>query len=167
MNITIRQAIPEDAEVIYRMIAELSVYEHGLQQSLTTAEDIRQMLFNPASNTEAFICEIDGSSAGYAVISTSYSAWLGRRGLNMEDLYFSPNFRGLGAGKALLQHVAQYAVNHQCDRIEWSALDWDRSAREFYLSIDALPLNEWVRYRLDGAALAKFAAAAPQSVLGL
>ncbi|MBB3304866.1 MULTISPECIES: GNAT family N-acetyltransferase [unclassified Enterobacter] len=167
MKMTIRPANPEDADAIYGMIAELSVYEHGLQHSVTTAEEIRSMLFNPDSNSEALMCEIDGSTAGYAVITRSYSAWLGRRGMYMEDLYFSPNFRGLGAGKALLQYVAQHAVNHQCNRIEWSALDWDQSAREFYLSIDALPLNEWVRYRLDGAALEKFAAAAPQSVLGL
>jgi GNAT superfamily N-acetyltransferase len=161
MNITIRQANPEDADAIYSMILELSVYEHGLQESLTSAEDIRKTLFNPESNTEAFMCEIDGLTAGYAVITRSYSAWLGRHGISMEDFYFSPHYRGLGAAKALLQHVAQHAVKRQCNRIEWSVLDWDQSAKAFYLSIDALPLNEWVRYRLDGAALQKFAEANP------
>ncbi|MBA0038037.1 GNAT family N-acetyltransferase [Pantoea sp. BIGb0393] len=161
MNMTIRQANSADADAIHSMIAELSVYEQGLQASLTTAEEIRQALFSPDSKLEAFICEIDGSAAGYAVITSSYSAWLGRRGIYMEDIYSYPIYRGLGVGKALLQYVAQHAVKRQCNRIEWSALDWDQSARDFYLSIDALPLNEWIRYRLDGAALEKFAAADP------
>ncbi|WP_243079446.1 GNAT family N-acetyltransferase [Pantoea sp. MQR6] len=159
MGVTIRQAYPEDADIIYNMIVELSIYEQGLQQPLTNAEEIRNTLFGSNSNTEAFICEIDGITAGYAVVSTSYSAWLGRSGLYMEDLYFSPNYRGLGAGKALLQFIAQQAIKRQCGRIEWSVLNWDQSAKDFYLSIDALPLNEWVRYRLDGAALQKFAEA--------
>jgi len=103
MKMTIRPANSDDADAIYDMIAELSVFEHGLQPSSTTVEEIRSTLFNPESHSEALMCEIDGITAGYAVITRSYSAWLGRRGLYMEDLYFSPNFRGLGAGKALLQ----------------------------------------------------------------
>ncbi|ORM74724.1 GNAT family N-acetyltransferase [Pantoea wallisii] len=157
MTLTVRQACPEDAEAIYNMIAELSVYKQGLQDSLTSPEQIRTMLFSPESNTEAFICEMGGFIAGYAVITSSYSAWLGRRGIYMEDLYFSPDYRGLGVGKALLKFIAQEAVKRQCGRIEWSALSWDQPAKEFYQSIDALPLNEWVRYRLDGAALHRFA----------
>jgi len=157
MTLTVRQACPDDAEAIYNMIAELSVYKHGLQDSLTSPEAIKSMLFSPESNTEAYLCEISGRVAGYAVITSSYSAWLGRRGIYMEDLYFSPDYRGLGVGKALLKFIAQEAVRRQCGRIEWSALSWDQPAKEFYQSIDALPLNEWVRYRLDGQALERFA----------
>lgn len=75
----------------------------------------------------------------------------------MEDLYVSPAYRGLGAGKALLKHIAQLAVQRQCGRLEWSVLDWNQPAIDFYLSIGALPVVEWVRYRLDGEALLKFA----------
>ena len=157
MHMTVRLACSDDAEAIYNMIAELSVYKHGLQDSLTSAEVIRNMLFGPESHTEAYLCEINDAVAGYAVITNSYSAWLGRRGIYMEDLYFSPDYRGLGVGKALLKFIAQEAVKRQCGRIEWSALSWDQPAQEFYQSIDALPLNEWVRYRLDGPALEKFA----------
>ena len=75
----------------------------------------------------------------------------------MEDLYVSPAYRGLGAGKTLLKHIAQLAVQRQCGRLEWSVLDWNQPAIDFYLSIGALPQSEWVRYRLDGEALLKFA----------
>ena len=157
MTLTVRQACPEDAEAIYNMIAELSVYKQGLQDSLTSPEQIRTMLFSPESNTEAFICEMGGCIAGYAVITSSYSAWLGRRGIYMEDLYVSPEYRGKGAGKALLKYIAQCAVTRQCGRLEWSVLDWNQPSIDFYLSIGALPQSEWVRYRLDGDALLKFA----------
>ena len=104
------------------------------------------------------MCKIDGIAAGYAVITASYSTWLGRTGLYVEDLYFTPDYRGRGAGQAMLKFIAQLAVKRKCGRIEWNALDWDQSAKDFYRSIDALPLNEWIRYRLDGLALEKFAA---------
>jgi len=159
MAISVRKATPEDAESVYGMIAGLSVYGHGLPPPLTSAEALGRTLFDPAGNTEAFICEMGGVMAGFAVVSVSYSAWLGRSGFNLEDLYFSPDYRGLGAGKALLQFIARQAVQRQFGRIEWSTLNWDQSAKDFYQSIDALPLNEWVRYRLDGAALQRFAGA--------
>jgi len=157
MSITIRQARPEDATAIYTMIYELAVYEKAPEEVVTTPDEIRETLFGAGSKTEALICEIEGKTAGYAVFFTSYSTWLGRNGIYMEDLYFSPDYRGLGVGKALLKFIAQEAVKRQCGRIEWSALSWDQPAKEFYQSIDALPLNEWVRYRLDGAALHRFA----------
>ncbi|RKT89797.1 acetyltransferase (GNAT) family protein [Rahnella aquatilis] len=108
------------------------------------------------SKTEALICESEGKTIGYAVFFTSYSTWLGRNGLYMEDLYITPDYRGKGAGKALLKNIAQSAVKRQCGRLEWSVLDWNQSAIDFYLSIGASPQSEWVRYRLDGEALLKF-----------
>lgn len=94
---------------------------------------------------------------GYAVFFTSYSTWLGRNGIYMEDLYVTPDYRGIGAGKALLKTIAQYAVQRQCGRLEWSVLDWNQPAIDFYLSIGAQPQDEWVRYRLTGDALRAFA----------
>ena len=122
-----------------------------------TVEEIQATLFASDSKTEALICEIENKVAGYAVFFTSYSTWLGRNGIYMEDLYVSPEFRGNGAGKALLRTIAQLAVKRECGRLEWSVLDWNQPAIDFYLSIGALPQSEWVRYRLDGAALAAFA----------
>lgn len=157
MSITIRQAHPEDAAAIYAMIYELAVYEKAPEEVVTTPDEIRETLFGAGSNTEALIGEIAGNIVGYAVFFTSYSTWLGRNGIYMEDLYVSPAYRGQGAGRALLKHIAQCAVQRRCGRLEWSVLDWNQPAIDFYQSIGALPQSEWVRYRLDGDALLKFA----------
>lgn len=157
MSVIIRQARPEDTDVICNMINGFAVYKDAPQGSIPDVETIRRSLFSPETKAEAYLCEIEGVAAGYAVVSMSYSTWTGRCSLNMEDLYFTPGYRGRGAGKAMLQHLAQLAIRRECSRIEWNALEWDKSARDFYQSIDALPLAEWVRYRLDGPALQKFA----------
>ncbi|AVF37836.1 GNAT family N-acetyltransferase [Rahnella sikkimica] len=157
MSIMIRPARPEDATAIYAMIYELAVYEKAPEEVVTTPDEIRETLFGADSQTEALICESEGKIVGYAVFFTSYSTWLGRNGIYMEDLYISPDYRGKGAGRALLKNIAQCAVRRQCGRLEWSVLDWNQPAIDFYLSIGALPQSEWVRYRLDGEALRKFA----------
>ncbi len=140
MSITIRQATPDDATAIYDMIYELAVYEKAPEEVVTTAEEIRETLFGNGSKTEALICEAAGKAVGYAVFFTSYSTWLGRNGIYMEDLYVTPDYRGIGAGKALLKTIAQYAVQRQCGRLEWSVLDWNQPAIDFYLRFGAPPL---------------------------
>lgn len=100
-----------------------------------------------------------GRRAGrYAVYFFSYSTWQAKKGLYLEDLYISPRQRGGGAGKLMLRRLAQLAVEQGCGRFEWSVLDWNQPAIDFYLSIGAKPQAEWVRYRMDGAALSDFAA---------
>jgi GNAT superfamily N-acetyltransferase len=96
-------------------------------------------------------------AVGFAVYFFNYSTWQGRHGLYLEDLYVSPAHRNAGAGKALLQHLARIAVDKGCGRFEWSVLDWNEPAIQFYRSIGAVPMDEWVRYRLTGQALADFA----------
>lgn len=156
MSITIRRATPDDATAIYDMIYELAVYEKAPEEVVTTPEEIRETLFASVSKTEALICEVAGKAVGYAVFFTSYStAW------TQWYLYGGsvrhPDYRGIGAGKALLKTIAQYAVQRQCGRLEWSVLDWNQPAIDFYLSIGAQPQDEWVRYRLTGDALRAFA----------
>jgi len=157
MTLRIRQAQPDDSQIIFDMITELAIYEKAPEQVVTSAEEIRATLFGPESKTEALISEADGKIIGYAVFFTSYSTWLGRNGIYLEDLYVSPAARGQGAGKALIKHIAGLAVERQCGRLEWSVLDWNTPAIDFYKSIGALPQSEWVRYRLDGEALHNFA----------
>lgn len=157
MNITIRQARASDAEAIYDMIVELAIYEKAPEEVVTNPDEIRATLFGESSKTEALICEIEGKTVGYAVFFTSYSTWLGRNGIFMEDLYISPESRNCGAGKALLKHIAQLAVERKCGRLEWVVLDWNQPAIDFYLSIGAQPQSEWIRYRMHGDALLKFA----------
>ena len=157
MSMIIRQATPNDTQAIYDMIYELAIYEKAPEEVVTTPDEIKTSLFGADSKTEALICEIAGKAVGYAVFFTSYSTWLGRNGIYMEDLYVSPAFRGNGAGKALMKTIARYTVARQCGRLEWSVLDWNQPAIDFYLSIGALPQSEWVRYRLSGEALISFA----------
>ncbi len=94
---------------------------------------------------------------GFAVFFYNHSTWLGRPGLYLEDLFISPEYRGSGAGKALLKHLAKIAVSQKCPRFEWSVLDWNTPAIEFYKGIGAKPQDEWIKYRLSGDALMEFA----------
>ncbi|MFG1172614.1 GNAT family N-acetyltransferase [Erwiniaceae bacterium CAU 1747] len=158
MNIVIRSAERRDAALILAMIAELAEYEKALHEVIATQQDIERTLFADNSHSEGLICEIDGMPAGYAVFFTSYSTWLGKNGIYLEDLYISPRFRGQKAGKQLLRHIAKLAVERGCGRLEWSVLDWNQPAIDFYKSIGAAPQDEWVRYRMEGAVLTDFAA---------
>lgn len=157
MSVIIRQAGPQDMDAICNMINGLSVYRESPPEAMPDVDEIRTFLFSADTAAEAYLCEIEGVIAGYAVISLGYSTWPGRYSLNVEDLYSTPDYRGRGAGKAMLQYIAQLAVSRRCNRIEWNVLEWDKSAKDFCHSIDALPLSEWVRYRLDGPALERFA----------
>jgi GNAT superfamily N-acetyltransferase len=158
MPIDIRPATPEDAELILRFITDLAIYEKAEHEVKTDAAGIRASLFADGSTAHGLICELDGQPIGYAVYFFNYSTWLGRHGLYLEDLYVSPEARGLGAGKALLRHLAQLAVARDCGRFEWSVLDWNTPAIDFYESFGASPQSEWTTYRLTGQALLDFAA---------
>lgn len=161
MAINIRPATPDDAELILRFITELAIYEKAEHEVKTDAAGIRDSLFAEGSTAHGLICENDGQPIGYAVYFFNYSTWLGKHGLYLEDLYVSPETRGLGAGKALLRHLAQLAVARGCGRFEWSVLDWNTPAIDFYESFGARPQSEWTTYRLTGQALLDFAADTP------
>ena len=156
--ITIRPALAGDAALILRFIRELAIYEKAEDEVLATEADIRNTLFAEDGPARALVCSVDGVEAGFAVYFFNYSTWQGRKGLYLEDLYLTPAHRNLGAGKALLQQLARIAVEEGCGRFEWSVLDWNEPALQFYRSIGAWPMDEWVRYRLAGPALADFAA---------
>lgn len=158
MPLHIRPATPDDAELILRFITDLAIYEKAEHEVKTDAAGIRDSLFAEGSTAHGLICENDGQPIGYAVYFFNYSTWLGKHGLYLEDLYVSPEARGLGAGKALLRHLAQLAVARGCGRFEWSVLDWNTPAIDFYESFGARPQREWIGYRLTGQALLDFAA---------
>lgn len=155
--IVIRPATPQDAELIYHFVRELAIYERAEHEVVTDVQGIRDSIFGAESTVSALICLVDDKPAGFAVYFFNYSTWLGRRGLFLEDLYVSPELRGVGAGKALLRHLAQEAVSKGCGRFEWNVLDWNTPAIEFYESIGARPQSEWTGYRLTGKALTDFA----------
>ena len=158
MAINIRPATTDDAELILRFITDLAIYEKAEHEVKTDAAGIRDSLFAEGSTAHGLICENDDQHIGYAVYFFNYSTWLGKHGLYLEDLYVSPEARGLGACKALLRHLAQLAVARDCGRFEWSVLDWNTPAIDFYESFGARPQSEWTTYRLTGQALLDFAA---------
>ena len=157
MALHIRPATADDAELILRFITDLAIYEKAEHEVKTDAAGLRDSLFGAGSTSHALVCERDGQPIGYAVYFFNYSTWLGKHGLYLEDLYVSPEARGCGAGKGLLRHLAQIAVGKGCGRFEWSVLDWNQPAIDFYQSFGARPQDEWTTYRLTGQALLDFA----------
>ena len=155
--ISIRAASAADARLILDFIIELAVYEKAADQVVASEQQIRESLFGAEARAQALVCLLDGKPAGFAVYFFSYSTWLGCNGIYLEDVYVTPASRGKGAGTALMQYLAALALEHKCGRFEWSVLDWNTPAIEFYEALGAEPLNEWIRYRLTGAALRKLA----------
>jgi GNAT superfamily N-acetyltransferase len=151
--LNIRPAVAADAALLMRFVRELATYEKAEQEVLATEADLRRDIFGPDSRVEALICERDDEPIGHAIFFMNYSTWLGKYGIFLEELYITPEQRGNGAGKALLKRVAEIAVSRNCGRFEWNVLDWNRPAIDFYESLGAEPLSEWVGYRLTGAAL--------------
>ena len=157
LSISIRPATREDAALILHFITELAVFERAAHEVLATEESLQRTLLADGSVSRALICEVDGRPAGFAVYFFSYSTWLAKNGLYLEDIYVSPECRGKGAGLALLRHLAAIAVGADCGRFEWSVLDWNEPAIAFYRAAGAAPQDEWIRYRMDGEALQTFA----------
>ncbi len=156
-TISIRDANAEDAELILQFITELAIYEKAEHEVIASADDIRNNLFSENTTTQAVICMYQDKPIGFALYFLNFSTWLGKNGLYLEDLYISPQYRGLGAGKQLLQFLAKQAVQRNCGRFEWNVLTWNEPAIKFYQSAGAVAQDEWVGYRLQGQALLEFA----------
>lgn len=156
-EINIRAAVVEDCESILHFIRELAVYEKAEHEVLATVETIRSSMFGDNSGVYGLICEYSGKPIGFSVYFFNYSTWLAKPGLYLEDLYVSSEFRGKGAGTALLKRLARIAVDKGCGRMDWVCLDWNKPSRDFYASLGAKSQDEWVGYRLDGASLVNFA----------
>ena len=157
MALTIRSATAADVPLILRFIRGLAEYERLLDECVATEELLHASLFGPRPDAEVVIASLDGAPTGFALFFHSYSTFLARRGLYLEDLFVFPEFRGRGVGKALLRHLARLAVDRGCGRFEWAVLDWNESAIEFYESLGAVPMGDWITYRLTGDALARLA----------
>jgi GNAT superfamily N-acetyltransferase len=155
--VTVRPAEPRDAGLILAMIKELAEYERLADKVVATEESLRATLFGPQRAAEALIAEAGGKAVGFASFFVSYSTFLARSGLYMEDIYVRPAVRGQGIGRRLLVEVASRAVARGCHRLEWAVLDWNEPAIGFYQRLGAKPLDEWTTYRLSGEALERLA----------
>lgn len=155
----IRPAVAADVPVIHAMIRELAEYERAPDEAVATVEQLTQALFGTQPAVFAHVAvDETGETVGFALWFLNFSTWRGVHGVYLEDLYVRPGARGGGHGKALLTELARICVERGYSRLEWWVLHWN-PAREFYHSIGAAAMDEWVPYRLTGDALAALAAA--------
>ncbi len=144
----IKKATIEDSEIIYNFICQLAEYEKLTDDVTTTPDSLGETLFSPNSNVETLIGYVDEKPVAFALYFYNFSTFKGKRGLYLEDIFVIPEMRGNGVGKELLKRLAQIAKENNCARFEWSVLDWNEPAINFYKSLGAKPMDEWTVYRL-------------------
>ncbi|MEV0284218.1 MULTISPECIES: GNAT family N-acetyltransferase [unclassified Kribbella] len=149
----VRRARPDDVPAIVELVYGLAEYERAPDECRLTAEQLQTALFGPEPKVFCHVAEHEGAVAGCAIWFLSFSTWRGVHGIYLEDLFVRPETRGTGLGKALLVALAQECVRNDYERLEWSVLDWNTPAIDFYKSLGAHPQDEWTTYRLTDAAL--------------
>lgn len=157
-HIHIRLAESEDVPRILELITALAIYEKEPDAVVATEQDLHAALFSANPRVHAVLCDIDNTNVGFALYFYNFSTWRGKHGIFLEDLFVEPEHRGKGAGLALLKYLAKKAVTEGCERFEWNVLDWNTPSIEFYESVGAVAMSEWIGYRLSGPALSEFAA---------
>ena len=155
--LSIRPATQHDVRLLLDFIRGLAEYERAPELAIATEADLLRDGFGPHPKFHCIIAEWDGEPAGFALYFYNYSTWRGRPGIYLEDLFVWPKLRGQGIGKALLIHLAQIAVRENCGRFEWAVLDWNQPAFDFYESLGAKRMKEWIIMRVDGDALINLA----------
>ena len=148
----IRIAEKKDTVIILKFIKELAVYEKLLHEVKAYEEMLQFNLFEK-KYAEVVIGELGGEPVGFALFFHNFSTFLGKPGIYLEDLFVKDEFRGRGFGKQLLAYLAKLAVERDCGRLEWSVLDWNKPAIDFYLSLGAETMDEWITFRLTGEKL--------------
>ena len=156
----IAAATPADAPLILALIRELADYERMSDHVVATEADVERALFGERPCAEAVIARVGDEAVGFALFFQSFSTFVGRPGLYLEDLYVRPAHRGRGIGRGLLAHLARLAVERGYGRFEWSVLDWNELAISSYRRAGAVPMDEWTVYRLTGEPLRALAAEA-------
>lgn len=156
--IAIRPALATDAGLILSFVRELAEYEKLSHEVVTDEAGLAAQLFGKRPYAEVLIAEVDGAPAGFALFFHNFSTFVGKPGLYLEDLFVRPTFRGLGLGKRLMLRLAQIAVERDCGRFEWSVLDWNTPAIDFYRSLGAVGMDAWTVQRVSGDALRTLAA---------
>ncbi len=155
-DISIRNASPEDVEIIFDFICELAVYEK-LRDDVTATPDILMESLFVKRQAEVIIAEEEGRALGFALYFHNFSTFKGRACLYLEDIFVKEEHRGRGIGKMLFKRLAQIAVERGCERFDWAVLDWNKPSIEFYKSLGAFPMDEWTVFRLTGEPLQRVA----------
>ncbi len=149
----IRRAAESDVATIAELIRALGEYERLAHEVVLDERLLREHLFGPRPYAEVLLAEESGEVVGFALYFHNYSTFVGRPGIWLEDLFVRPEHRGRGHGQALFQAVVDAAVERGCGRMEWSVLNWNESAIQFYLAHGAVAMDEWTTFRLAGDAL--------------
>jgi len=155
----IHSASKADVPVILAFIKKLADYERLSHEMVATEKVLRETLFGRRPSAEVAIGYFNRQPVGFVLFFHNYSTFLGRAGIYIEDLFVDEAFRRRGFGGALLRHVARLAKRRQCGRLEWSVLDWNQPAIDFYKKLGAVPMSEWTVFRVTGTALIKLGAA--------
>jgi GNAT superfamily N-acetyltransferase len=151
-------ATKADIPLIREFILELAEYERARPgEAPVTEKDLNDTLFGKRPAAEVLIAYLGDKPAGFALFFHNYSTWLGKRGIYLEDLFVRPIARKHGVGFALLRALAKIAVDRDCGRVDWSVLNWNELAIDFYKQIGAKPMDDWTSFRLTGDALAQVA----------
>lgn len=156
-NFTIRPATEADIPVILNLIRDLATYEREPEAVSATEEGLREVIFGPSPSAEVLLGLENEEAVGFAVFFENFSTWLGRPGLYLEDLFVSPDHRGKGYGRALLEQLARIAHERNCGRMEWAVLNWNEPAIQFYKKLGARPMSDWTVFRLTQEEIAKLA----------
>lgn len=151
--VEIRPAAEADLALVLTFIRKLAEYERLSHEVVATEEDLHRWLFGRHPAAEVVLAFQAGQAVGFAVFFTTFSTFRGKPGIYLEDLFVEPEHRGKGAGKALLEHLAQLAITRDYAYLSWSVLDWNQPAIDFYRSLGATPKDEWTVYHLSGDAL--------------
>lgn len=157
MSIEIRFAQPNDVTLVLQFIQELAEYEKLAHEVVATEEMLRESLFGARRGAEVIFGYWEGQPISFAVFFHNFSTFLGRSGIYLEDLYVKPEMRGKGIGRAMLSYLAKLAKERNCGRLEWSVLDWNESAINFYKQLGAVPMDEWTVFRVTAQALTDLA----------
>jgi GNAT superfamily N-acetyltransferase len=162
-TIHIRPAGPADVPLLLTFVHELATYEKLAHEVVATERDMYAALFGEKPVVETVIGSLDGEPVGYALFFPTFSTFLGKPGLYLEDLYVRPAARGFGVGRQLLEHLARLTVERGWGRLEWSVLDWNEPSIGFYKKMGARPMDEWTVFRLAGEKLISLALGDSQS----
>jgi len=154
----IRAAIKDDVPVILSFIKKLADYERLSHEVVATEAVLRESLFGRRRTAELALGYFKREPVGFVLFFHNYSTFLGQPGIYIEDLFVDEAFRRRGFGRALLTYVARLAKERRCGRLEWSVLDWNEPAINFYKKLGATPMTEWTVHRVTGESLRKLAA---------
>lgn len=157
MDATIARIAPDDVPVLLELIRELARFEKLEHEVEATEEILTESLFGPQPAAGALLARVNGEPAGYAIYFFTFSTFVGRAGIWLEDVYVRPEFRKRGLGLQLIKEVARIGVKRNCGRYEWVALDWNENALEIYRKLGARTMDDWVIHRMNAEELRRLA----------